>query len=41
MDEAIEVGEVINEMDYSFQSGTDGVDINDTEIDDYVVTDSK
>jgi hypothetical protein len=41
MDEGIEVGEVISEMDYSFYSQTDGVDFIDTEIRDYEIKDSK
>jgi hypothetical protein len=41
MDEGIEVGDVIDEMDYDFTSNTDGVDIEDTEVLDYEVTDSK
>lgn len=41
MDEGIEVSEVINELDYDFVSSTDGADIEDTEILDHEVTDSK
>ena len=41
MDEGIPVDEVISEMDYNFVSKTEGVDIVDTEIQDYEVIDSK
>jgi len=41
MDEDVEVSEVISEMDYNFDSQTDGADIVDTEIRDFEVTDSK
>ncbi len=41
MDEGIEVSEVINELDYDFTSNTDGADVEDTEITDHEVTDSK
>lgn len=41
LDEGIEVSEVINELDYDFTSNTDGVAIEDTEILDHEVTDSK
>ena len=41
MDEGIEVGDVISEMDYNFISQTDGADIVDTEIRDHEVKDSK
>lgn len=41
MDEGIEVNEVIDEMDYSFTSKTDGADIVATEIEDFEVNDSK
>lgn len=37
----VEVGEVIQEMDYDFTSKTDGADIVDTEIVDYELQDSK
>ena len=41
MDEGIEVGDVISEMDYDFTPQTEGVDFVDTEIRDFEVTDSK
>ncbi len=41
MDEGIEVGEVIDDINYEFLSNTEGVDVEDTEILDYNVTDSK
>jgi hypothetical protein len=41
MDDGIEVSEVMDEMDYNFAPNTTGVDIEDTEIKDYEVTDSK
>lgn len=41
MEEGIEMGEVIQEMDYNFTSQTEGVDIVDTEIRDYNIEDSK
>lgn len=41
MDDGIEVSEVMDEMDYQFLPGTEGVEIEDTEIKDYEVTDSK
>ena len=41
MEEGIEVGDVISEMDYEFTSQTENVDFVDTEIRDYEVTDSK
>ena len=41
MDEGVEVGDVISEMDYSFADTTGNADIEDTEISDYEVTDSK
>lgn len=41
MDEGIEVSDVINELDYDFTSSTDGADVEDTEILDHEVTDSK
>ena len=40
-DEGVSISEVINEMDYSLKSNTDGADIEDTEIRDYEVTDPK
>ena len=41
MDEGVEVGEVINEMDYNFSDTTGHANIEDTEILDHEVTDSK
>jgi hypothetical protein len=41
MDEGVEVGDVISEMDYDFTSQTSGVEIEDTEILDHEVMDSK
>ena len=41
MDEGIEVGDVIGEMEYDFTSCTDGADIIDTEVENYEVTNSK
>ena len=41
MDEGIEVSDVIDEMDYSFNSQTQGADIVDSEIQDFEVMDSK
>ena len=41
MDEGIEVAEVIEEMDYSFVSQVEGADIEDTQILDSEVTDSR
>lgn len=41
MDEGIEVSDVINELEYDFTSTVDGADVEDTEILDHDVTDSK
>jgi hypothetical protein len=41
MDEGVEVGDVIDEMDYSFTSQTDGADIVETEILASEIEDSK
>ena len=41
LEEGVEVSEVIQEMDYSFTSKTDGAEITDTEIREHEVTDSK
>ena len=41
MDDGVEVGEVISEMDYNMVSQTEGADIVDAEIRDFEVTDSK
>jgi len=40
-EDAVQAGNVISEMDYGFTSQTEGADIEDTEITDYLVTDSK
>lgn len=40
-DEGQEISEVIDEMDYSFEDTTGGADIEDTEILDYEITDSR
>jgi len=36
-----DIGEVIGEMEYSFDSQSDGADIEDTEIVDWDIVDSK
>jgi hypothetical protein len=41
MDEGVEVTEVLENMDYNFDSSTDGADIADTEIMEWDVKDSK
>jgi len=41
MNEGIEVSAVVNEADYDFKSTSDGAEIEDTEIIDHEVTDSK
>lgn len=41
IDEGTEVSEVIEEMSYDFDSRTDGADIEDVEIRDFEVKDSK
>ena len=41
LDEGIEVNEVLEEMDYTFSSETDGADIVDTEITHWEIIDSK
>jgi hypothetical protein len=41
MDGGIEVGDVIADMDYDFDSRNDGADVIDTEIINYEVKDSK
>ena len=40
LEEGVNVSEVIQEMDYSFQSTTDGAMIVDTEIRDYESTEA-
>jgi hypothetical protein len=39
--EGIDISDVISELDYNFKSQTEGADIEDTEITDHEVTDSK
>ena len=41
MDDGIEVDDVINEMEYDFNSNTEGADVHDSTIEDFEVTDSK
>lgn len=41
MDEGLEVGDVVDNLDYSFVSPTEGADVHDMTIADYKVTDSK
>lgn len=41
VDENISIKDVIDDMNYNFISQTEGADIEDTEIQDYEVTDSK
>ena len=41
MDEGIEVNTVLENMDYSFTSMTDDANIEDSEIEEWEVTDSK
>ena len=41
MDDGVDLNDVISEMNYNFVSGTEGADIEDSEIVDYEVTDSK
>lgn len=40
-DEGVSIEEVIHEMDYNFTSQTEGANIEDTEIQNYEITDSK
>lgn len=40
-DEGTDVNEVLENMDYDFTSQTDGAEIEDTEIRDWDITDSK
>jgi len=40
-DDDVSVDEVLENMDYNFISQNDGADIEDTEIQDWKVTDSK
>lgn len=41
VDEGVEVGNVIDEMDYSFNDTTSSAQIENTEITDYKVVDSR
>ena len=41
VDEGVDINEVLDEMDYDFTSQTDGADIEDTDITDWGITDSK
>ncbi len=41
IDEGTEIGDIINEMDYDFTPSTENVTIEDTELVDFEVTDSK
>ena len=41
MDEGVEVGDVVDELQYDFSDTTGKADVLDTEIMDYEVTDSK
>jgi len=40
-DDGVDIDEVIQEMDYHFDSQVDGADIEDTEIVEHEITDSK
>jgi len=40
-DEGVSINEVLENMGYSFTSNNDGADIEDTEITDWEITDSK
>ena len=40
-DDGVDIDEVLSEMDYDFTSNTDGADIEDTEVKDWDITDSK
>lgn len=41
MEEGMEVGEVIDDMDYDFNSNSDNAEIVDSTIEDFEVQDSK
>lgn len=41
VDEGQEISQVINEMDYDFEDNTGNADIQDTEILEYEIVDSK
>jgi len=40
-DEGVDINDVLSDMDYDFTSQTDGADIEDTEVTNWEVTDSK
>ena len=40
-DEDVKIQDVIDELDYSFNSNTDGVEIQDTFLLDYKITDNR
>ena len=40
-DEGVEIKDVIDDMDYNFTSQTEGAEIEDTEINNYEIKDSK
>ncbi len=41
VDEGVEIGDIVNEMDYEFRDTTTQATIEDTEIIDYELIDSK
>ena len=40
-DEGVDINDVLENMDYTYTSQTEGADIEDTEIQDWDITDSK
>jgi len=40
-DEGVEINDVLENMEYNFISQTEGADIEDTEVQDWEITDSK
>jgi hypothetical protein len=40
-DEGIDINNVLEDMEYDFTSQTEGADIEDTEVQDWEITDSK
>jgi len=40
-DEGVEINDVLENMEYNFTSQTEGADIEDTEVQDWEITDSK
>jgi hypothetical protein len=40
-DEGVDINGVLEEMEYDFSSQTEGADIEDTEVQDWTITDSK